>query len=79
MQTSLSTPEINHSVNWVKSAISSYRLLGREIILAEVMNRLGRYGEDSHYIFALDLNGDMLAHPVNRVVCGEKLHASQGL
>ncbi len=61
----LSEAEDTNLKSLTKRAISFYCSVGREIALAEFMNPGGQFVRGDHYIFALDLDGFMLAHPVN--------------
>jgi len=65
MQTLLSEAERYNLKGLVKRAISFYHSAGKEIGLAEFMNPRGQFVRGDHYIFAIDLNGVMLAHPIN--------------
>lgn len=65
----MSASQVSHDQDqvksWVKKAVSFYRGAGRQIGLAEFMNPRGQFVRDDLYIFALDLDGIMLAHPIN--------------
>jgi cytochrome c len=50
---------------WVGKAIDFYKANRKEIALAEFSNLQGRFMRDGLYIYALDMNGVMLAHPIN--------------
>ena len=63
--------EKENAKNWVKKAISFYEATGKEISLAEFANPRGQFVSNSLYVFALDLNGVMLAHPVNEKFAGK--------
>jgi cytochrome c len=70
MNTSLTSPDEDHAKRLVKKAVSFYRAAGREIGLAEFMNPRGQFVRDDLYVFALDLDGKMLAHPINERFAG---------
>jgi cytochrome c len=59
--------------NWVKKAIDFLRSGGKEITLAEIANPGGQFVQNQRYVFALDLNGVMLAHPITERLVGRKL------
>lgn len=65
------TGEGERVMKWVESAIAFYRANGKEIALAEFASPRGRFTKDQRYIFALDLNGIMLAHGVNPTYVGK--------
>ena len=66
----LSEAERDNLEGLVKRAISFYRSAGKDIALAEFMNSSGQFVRGDHYIFAMDLNGVMLAHPINERFVG---------
>jgi cytochrome c len=49
---------------WVQKALAFYRAHGKEIAVAEFSSRQGRFIRDGQYIYVLDFNGTMVAHPV---------------
>jgi len=57
--------------NWVKQAVSFYDRAGREISMAEFTNPHGQFVRDSLYIFVIDLDGKVLAHPLNERYTGK--------
>jgi cytochrome c len=71
MESPLKTPEMDRAVSRVKKAISCYRSVGREILLAELMNPNGSHVDDCSYTFAIGLDGIMLAHPGNQWFAGK--------
>jgi len=60
--------------NWVKKAMVFYKANGRGVALAEFTNREGRFFQDERYIFVVDFNGAMLAHPVNEKYVGKDFY-----
>jgi hypothetical protein len=67
----LGTPDMEHVRKWVKEALSFYRAVGREIALAEFMNPHGWFVRNHLYVFAIDLDGVMLAHPIKERFVGK--------
>jgi len=55
----------------LEKAISFYHAAGKEICLAEFMNPRGQFVRDHLYVFAVDLDGIMLAHPINERFAGK--------
>jgi cytochrome c len=55
----------------VEEAMRFYRNCGREIALAEFSNPKGRFVKGQLYVFAMDSNGIMLAHPINERYIGK--------
>ena len=70
MQALPTEDELKVAKGRVKEAISLYRAAGKDIALAEFMNPGGRFVRGDHYIFAVDINGVMLAHPINQRFAG---------
>jgi len=54
----------------VRKAVDFYRSCGREVALAEFSNPKGRFRKDQLYVYAIDSNGLMLAHPINEKYIG---------
>jgi len=50
---------------WVDKAIVFYKANGNGVALAEFSSPRGRFVRDGQYVFVLDINGTMVAHPVN--------------
>jgi cytochrome c len=61
----LVTSERDEVKQWVKRAVAFCQTAGKEISLAELMNPRGHFVQNHLYVFALDLDGIMLAHPIN--------------
>lgn len=59
--------------NWVKQVVDFFRTGGKESTLAEIANPGGQFVQNQRYVFALDLNGVMLAHPITERLTGRKL------
>lgn len=62
---------------WVKKAIAFYKANGRGIALAEFASSRGRFFQDGKYVYVLDFNGAMLAHPVNERYTGKDFYYIQ--
>lgn len=65
------TGERKQVIQRVKSAIEFYKAAGREIALAEFSSARGRFSRDQRYVFALGLDGTMLAHGLNEKCVGK--------
>jgi hypothetical protein len=50
---------------WVEQAIDFYRLVGKDVALAEFSNSNGMFVQGDLYVFVLSPAGIMLAHGVN--------------
>jgi cytochrome c len=59
---------------WVKKALAFYNANGKGVALAEFCNPQGSFAQDERYIFVLDFNGTMLAHPVNERYVGKDFY-----
>ncbi|MGO9312111.1 MAG: cache domain-containing protein [Syntrophobacteraceae bacterium] len=57
----------------VQSAIGLYEKTGKETLLKEIADPRGRFVADDRYIFALDVNGTMAAHPIDPGLTGKNL------
>jgi len=53
---------------WVKKAIEYYKANGKDKALAEYSNSKGQFCKGDCYIYVLDMNGKMLAHPNAKLV-----------
>jgi cytochrome c len=53
---------------WVKKAVAYYQSYGKTKALAEFSKPKGQFVKDNLYIYVLDLNGKMLAHPKGSLV-----------
>jgi cytochrome c len=62
---------------WVEKAIAFYRANGKGTALAEFSNPNGRLVRDGQYVYVLDVNGTMLAHPVNAKYVGKDFYRIQ--
>ncbi len=58
---------------WVQEAITLYENAGKETLLREIADSRGRYVSNDRYIFALDLNGTMVANPMEPALTGKNL------
>jgi len=57
----------------VQEAIAFYETAGKEVTLREIGNPEGQFVQNGHYLFAVDLDGNMLAHPVKRELTGRSV------
>jgi cytochrome c len=67
----MSKKESKEVVNWVQKARDFYKSAGKEIAFAEYTNPRGQFNQKQLYVFALDLNGVMLAHGINERFIGK--------
>jgi cytochrome c len=58
---------------WVEDAITLFEEAGKETALTEIADSKGRFVVGEHYIFALNLSGTMLAHPIEPELNGNNL------
>lgn len=58
---------------WVQKAITLYESEGEEAILAELENPRGRFAHGDRCVFAMDVNGTILAHPLETELTGKVL------
>jgi signal transduction histidine kinase len=56
--------------NRVQEAIAFYGTAGKEATLKEIDKPDGQFVQNGHYLFAVDLEGNMLAHPTNKQLTG---------
>jgi len=66
MAVALTTPD--EAKAWVKKAIEYYKANGKDKALAEFSNPKGQFCKEDCYIYVLDMNGKMLAHPKSDLV-----------
>ena len=69
----MSTDERIEVRRWVQEAIDLYEGVGKEKALAEIADPDGRLIQGERYIFALDLDGNLLAHPFAERLRGKNL------
>lgn len=62
---------------WVEKAIAFYRANGKGAALTEFSSHRGRFIRDGQYVYVLDVNGTMLAHPVNTKYVGKDFYRIQ--
>jgi cytochrome c len=67
----MSTRKPQKVIDLVERAVAFYKSSGKEIALAEYMNPRGQFAQKELYVFALDLNGIMLAHGINEKFAGK--------
>ena len=58
---------------WVQKAIALLESAGTEETLAQIADVSGPFTEGKRYMFALDLDGRLLAHPYNGQLVGRNL------
>ncbi|MEN6439113.1 MAG: cache domain-containing protein [Syntrophobacter sp.] len=58
---------------WVRKAIALYESAGKEETLERIGDREGPFIEGKRYIFALDPDGNLLAHPYSKQLVGQNL------
>jgi cytochrome c len=63
--------------HWVEKAIAFYRANGKGTALAEFSSPYGRFVRDGQYVYVLDVNGTMLAHPINAKYVGKDFYRIQ--
>ncbi|MGO9022675.1 MAG: cache domain-containing protein [Syntrophobacteraceae bacterium] len=71
----MDTNERIEARKWVQDAIALYENAGKETLLREIADSRGRFVSDERYIFALDLNGTVAAHPIEPELMGKNLMA----
>jgi cytochrome c len=62
---------------WVKKAIVFFKANGNGTGLAQFSNPSGRFVRNGQYVYVLDFNGAMLAHPVNEKFVGKDFYHIQ--
>ena len=60
------------AVSLVKKAAAVFKEKGSEYAL-KVVNTMGPFREGPVYVFAVSMNGEVLAHPANRKLVGKQL------
>lgn len=58
---------------WVQDAITLYKNAGKETLLKEIADSRGRFVLNERYIFALNVDGTMVAHPMEPELKGKNL------
>ncbi len=59
--------------HWVQKAIAFYERTGKEETLARITDPRGPFIDGKRYVFALDLEGKLLAHPFSTQLLGRNL------
>jgi hypothetical protein len=59
--------------DWIQKAIASYESLGAEKTLRLIGDPKGPFIDGESYIFALDIEGKLLAHPYSKELVGRNL------
>ena len=67
------TSERLEARRWVQRAIVFYESTGKEKTLAQIADPKGPYVDGDRYIFALDIEGKLLAHPFSKRLMGRNL------
>jgi signal transduction histidine kinase len=57
----------------VEKAATFMKSQGKEKALGEISKRQGQFDKGELYVFAYDMNGTMLAHPINPKLVGKNL------
>ncbi len=57
----------------VDEAVAFFNANGKEKALQEISNPKGRWAKGELYVFAYDLNGVVIAHPINPKLIGKNL------
>lgn len=70
---------LDDAKRWVDKAIAFYVATNKEIALAEISNLEGSFVAGEQYVFVLDTNGAMLAHPINEKYVGRDFYRVQDL
>lgn len=68
---------LDEGKRWVERAISLYEATGKTITLAEFSNPRGPFVVGEQYIYVLDIDGTMLAHPINAKYMGQDFYSVQ--
>jgi signal transduction histidine kinase len=58
---------------WVQKAIALYESAGEDEVLRQIADPQGQFIQDKRYIFALDIEGKLLAHPFSKPFVGMNL------
>ena len=59
--------------NRVGEAIAFYETAGKEATLREIDKPGGQFVRNERYLFAVNLEGNMLAHPIKRELTGRSV------
>jgi cytochrome c len=57
----------------VQNAVALCEEAGKDVALAEIADKNGRFVRNGYYTYALDLSGTILAHPVDAELTGRDL------
>ena len=57
----------------VEDAVAFFNANGKEKALTEISNPKGKWAKGELYVFAYDLNGVVIAHPINPKLIGKNL------
>jgi hypothetical protein len=69
----MDTRERMQARRWVQGAIALYESAGKQATLVRIADPEGPFVEGERYIFALDLDGNLLAHPFSKQLVGQNL------
>lgn len=67
-------PTKDEAVALVKKAAAAYKAAGKDKLLAEVNTENGPYHKGELYVFVYDLQGAIVAHPVNPKLVGKNTY-----
>lgn len=60
--------------HWVENVLAFYRTNGKNLTLAECSAPTGRFANHAQYVYVLDSNGTMIAHPINPKFIGKDFY-----
>jgi signal transduction histidine kinase len=69
----MKVPEQIEVRNLLQKAIAFYQIAGKEATLREIDERGGQFVHDERYLFAVDVEGKMLAHPIKKELTGRSV------
>lgn len=65
--------EADQAKAMVEEAVALYNASGKQRAVAEINNPKGKWVKGELYVFAYDLNGVVIAHPINPKLIGKNL------
>ena len=65
---------LDEGKRWVERAIAFYEVSGKNVALAEFADPRGPFVQGGHYVYVLDSNGTMLAHPIDAKYMGQDFY-----
>jgi cytochrome c len=72
-RTEMNTHERTEVRRWVEDAMTLFENGGKETALAQIADPKGRFVLGERYIYALNIDGTMLAHPIEPELTGKNL------